>query len=282
MTLISCRSTIEIDQLEVYHEYRLLIEDIDGHPVEGATVAYILKKDGKEYDRGKFITKSNGVFIKKVYHTSTYPFRFSSGIICKTSKEGYFTTIASIDVKDDWYKVVSHSNVLNEPTDNTSKMFLSLKEHNILKDKIFNFLDMIIVQSPFSNAELKVNSMDLINFKENKYLRCNFLSNTTYDSLKMNKYDIGKILFDEVVRKVLEPLNKYISDPKLFYGYDLIVSGFTKNITDNYSTAKSIEYRFLIPQEIAKWYENKDISGQRVLDSSVILMNDKKIELKIQ
>jgi hypothetical protein len=271
-----------IDQIEVKHRYTMLVTDIDGHPVEGATVVYILKKNGSEYNRGKYITKSNGKFIKNVSHILSHPFRFSSGIICKTFKEGYFTTISKIEVKNDWFQIASFSDILMKPTDDACKIFLSLEEHNALKDKIFNFLDMIFVQSPFLDvgAELKVNSIDVIQFKEHKYLSFYFVADTVYDSSKMNEYDIGKILFDEVVEKYLAPLDKYISDPKLFYGYDLVVEGVKKDILVSFSKAKKLKYRFLVPQETAKRYRSKDISQQEVLDSSTILINDNRIELK--
>lgn len=83
----------------------------------------------------------------------------------------------------------------------------------------------------------------------------------------------------------MNPLNDHISNPKMFYGYDLKVIGYTKNFADKYSEYSAgtpIEYRFMIPEDIVRKYKNKDISGQVVLDSSIILMDDERIELKLQ
>ena len=106
--------------------------------------------------------------------------------------------------------------------------------------------------------------------------------NVGYNSLKLNKYDVGKRLFDEVVRKILTPLNKYVNVSDIFYGYNLIVIGQYKNFLHENDKAKIIEYQFMIPANIVKQYKNKDISGQQVLDGSVILMDDERIQLKLQ
>jgi len=109
-----------------------------------------------------------------------------------------------------------------------------------------------------------------------------FTNINVYNSLKLDKYDIGNRLFDEVVRRVLSPLNEYIADSDLFYGYDLTVIGHTKSFADEYVAAEPVEYRFIIPESIVRQYKNKDITGQQVLDASVILMDDERIELKLQ
>jgi hypothetical protein len=107
------------------------------------------------------------------------------------------------------------------------------------------------------------------------------MNTNVYNSLKLNKYDIGKTLFDEAIRKILTPLNSHISD-QLFYGYDIIITGHTKSFADKYAVSKSIEYRFLMPQTIVSRYKDKEVSGQKLLDESIILMDDERIELKLQ
>jgi len=109
-----------------------------------------------------------------------------------------------------------------------------------------------------------------------------FNSANVFNSIKMNKYDIGKNLFDEIVRKVLYPLTDYASDPSLFYGYVIKILGHTKSFIKESDVTKDIRYDFYIPQGIAEKYKAKDISGQAVLNSSIILMDDERIELKLQ
>jgi hypothetical protein len=84
------------------------------------------------------------------------------------------------------------------------------------------------------------------------------------------------------IRKILNPLNNAISSPNAFYGYDLVIYGYSKSFADESSHPDKIEYRFLMPQDAVRKYKEKDISGQQLLDASVILMNDERIELKLQ
>ena len=151
-----------------------------------------------------------------------------------------------------------------------------------LKSRILSFIDLIILQGRVTESLLEMHSINLAGFKGNSYLQFKFTNVNVYNSLKLDKYDIGKRLFDEVIRKVLTPLNEHIGNSKLFYGYDLTLVGNTKSFTEDYATPKQIEYRFLIPGKTVSLYKDKEITGQQVLDSSVILMDDERIELKLQ
>lgn len=119
-------------------------------------------------------------------------------------------------------------------------------------------------------------------FKGKKYFQISLNSTTTYNSLKFDKYAVAKNLFDDSIRKVLNPLNEGISNVKYFYGYDLIIYGHMKNLADKYATPEKVEYRFLMPEETVKRYKDKDISGQQLLNASVILMNDERIDVSLQ
>ena len=169
-----------------------------------------------------------------------------------------------------------------KPIDYFAPEFILLDKDDKLKQKIYKFLDAIKIQGYLSNAYLKYRSINSTEFKGKKYIRFEFDSSITYNSLKLNKYDIAKNLFDDVIRKILNPLNDNISDPKRFYGYDLTVIGNTKSFADEYASAKPIVYRFYIPENAVKSYKDKDISGQQLIDKSVILMDDERIDLKLQ
>jgi len=121
-----------------------------------------------------------------------------------------------------------------------------------------------------------------LNLKAKKYLKFKFVNTNVYNSLRLTKYDIAKILFDEVIRKILDPLNYHISDPTQFYGYDLTILAGTKSFARKSDIPTLIEYRFIIPQATVGKYKDKDISGQDVLNESIILMDDERIELKLQ
>lgn len=84
---------------------------------------------------------------------------------------------------------------------------------------------------------------------------------TVFNSLKTDKYAIGKQLYDEAVRKLLNLLNDHITAPKTYFGYDIVVYGCTKNLTGKNATPTKIEYRFLLPDSVVRRYKDKDISG---------------------
>ena len=147
---------------------------------------------------------------------------------------------------------------------------------------MIRFTDLIILESRLTKSTLKFSSIDLVTFKEKKYLQFEFNNLNVFNSLKLDKYDIGKEIFDEVIRKILNPLNDYIGDSELFYGYDLSVTGHTKSFAKETAVSEDIEYRFMIPESIVSKYKDKDISGQQVLDSSIILMDDERVEFRLQ
>jgi len=293
LALVSCIPSeyeIQTHQITSIHRYELLVKDINGEPMEGAEVEYIIKKEGKVYNQGKFITKSDGKLEVEVSHTITYTnenyfsktHKFSSDLEYKVSKDGISTISWAEHISNEAHSRMRVSVVLVRPIDYINPSFIASFTGNLLKYPILNFIDKVISENLLTDTKVKLHSIDLIKFKEKNYLQFEFTSNTIYNSTEMNKYDIGVRLYNDIVKKVLSHLDKYVSDPKLFDGYDLIITGSISDATDKNTLNHPIRYRFIIPQEKVKQYANKDISEQQVLDSSVILMGDEKIELKLR
>lgn len=78
--------------------------------------------------------------------------------------------------------------------------FLSSKIGIELKDKILPLIEQRIFES-LTDCHMETRSIDLLIYKGKKYLRFKFVSDKVYNALRLNKYDIAKTLFDEVVRK---------------------------------------------------------------------------------
>lgn len=211
--------------------------------------------------------------------TTVYHYFFDVSV----SKDGYYTfTKRKMEYgSNDQEKHIELNLQLSKPFDYFSTSFSNTGNQS-LKKKILSFIDLIRIQSLIQSAELKLFSISNVLFKENSYLSIGFDHQITFNSLKLNKYDIGKRIFDEVIRKVLSPLNEYIYSPADFWGYDLSVEGKTKDFSDETANPTVVLYRFLIPAEIVKSYKNLDITGQQLLDSSVILLDNERIELRLQ
>ncbi len=287
----------------IAHNYELNIVDIDNIPIAGAKVEYALKNNGSIKKKEVFTTASDGkltVSLDANADTTTYStlanyktefsylitannyyqksglMKSDYGSCSKPSKYSQSRSFAN-DPQSQADKVT-----LYKPNDYFVPSFLNSEKDSTLTKKTFAFIDLIRLQSLLTDSYLNYRSIDIAEFKGKKYLKFKFTNGLVYNSLKLNKYDIAKNIFDEVIRKVLNPLNEHISDPKKFYGYDLSVVGYTKSFAEKYASNQSIEYRFLIPESAVKSYKEKDISGQQLLDKSVILMNDERIELKLQ
>lgn len=276
----------------VEHQYELVVADIDGDYLEGVLIDYTLK-DGERVVKNSLFTTSPDGILKETLPVSrdsqhTYVCMYRSSLEYRASIDGYYPVrgVLSSDYGSDLSLDVLPTKTerieMLTPADYFSEQFASSMSDIVLKSRILAFLDVIILQSMWTESNLITHSIDLVSFKNRDYLRFGFANTNVYNSLKLSKYDVARELFDEVVRKVLSPLNEHIGDSDLFFGYDLRVLGYTKDFADEYSFAKAIEFRFMIPEEIARKYKSKDISGQRLLDSSIILMDDERIELKLQ
>jgi len=261
--------------------YKLVVTDIDGVPIEDAKVEYTNICNSQLMKKSEVFTDSNGEINTYTYKNNSkddyYSLLSNTTLDFKISKEGYYNKSGTLTPS-------SPSETINliKPIDYLNKEFISSSKGEKLKATTIKFIDLILLQSLLSDSYLELQSINLVPFKEKDYLTFKFINTNSYNSLKLNKYDIGKLLFDEVIRKILNPLNDYLGDTKEFYGYDLIVVGHTKSFADEYASNQKINYRFLIPNGVVKSYKNKDISGQQVLDASVILMDDERIDLKLQ
>jgi hypothetical protein len=236
-------------------------------------------------------TVSNGEVSVSVMATADPQYNFlktyKTEFKYKVSKEGYYDKSGSLDSKyGEEYSLdgslKSEKVTLIKPTDYFEPTFLISPEGATLKVKILSFIDILKLQSFLSDSYVEVQAIGLVSFKEKKYLTFKFINTPTYNSLRVNKYDLAKALFDEVIRKILTPLNDNLGDATSFFGYDLSIVGHTRSFAEEYSLSSSIVYRFLIPKDTVLKYKDKDISGQQVLDQSIILMDDERIDLKLQ
>lgn len=213
---------------------------------------------------------------------------YSSLAKAKGNKQGYYTAsasglsnagsgtaLSSVAITDLKLRMIA-------PVDYLDDGFAMSPADRDLRDRVMRFLEVIKLQSVLVESEVMLKGVGTSEFKGKKYLRLKVNSTTTFNSLKLNKYDMGKRLFDETVRKVLNPLNENIAAPRAYFGYDIVVYGHTKSFADKYATADKVEYRFLLPEASVRRYKDKDISGQALLDAGVVLMDDERVDFKLQ
>jgi hypothetical protein len=275
----------------VKHSYELLVKDIGEQPIDGADVSFIFIKPAelaRSSSNVKCITDKKGVCkIAQMVSSELYleGFKYKSQLQYSVNKTGYYPQSAKVmDSESDNENVppVRGSVVLYKPADYLSEIFMNSSDDTGLREQAIKFISLIRLQSMIVDADIMLGSTGTSAFKGQKYFQMKINTTNIFNSLKLDKYGIAKKLFDDSIRKILNPLNENISNPKTFYGYDLIIYGNTKSFAEESALPEKIEYRFLIPQDTVRRYKDKDISGQQVLDASVILMNDERIELKLQ
>jgi len=272
------------------HAYEIAVKNSANEPIQGAQVEFTLTSTSfPNPEKSACTSDANGICKASVnvFSTSTYSQSYNSKASYKVSMPGYYSD--SGELSSSWgssyskqAQVVQRKSFLYKPADYLAESFLNTTSDRELRDKAIKFVSTIRLQSLLVDADLVVRGMDVSKFKAKKYLQLKINTTTSYNSLKLDKYGIAKRIFDDSLRKILNPLNEDISNPRTFYGYDLVVYGYTKDFSKEYALSDKIEYRFLMPQESVRQYKNKDISGQQLLDASVILMNDERIDLKLQ
>jgi len=160
--------------------------------------------------------------------------------------------------------------------------FIESNDFKTLKQNIIGFIDLLQLKSLLTNSILEYYSINILEFKNNRYLTFDFNHTNEYNSLQLDKYEIAKRIFDEVIRKVLNPLNDNLDNSKEFEGYKLSVKTRTRSFTDDKDRGEELIYEFYIPTATVQSYKNLDITGQQVLDNSIILLNGERIDLKLQ
>lgn len=219
-------------------------------------------------------TKTQNIIESYTVNLNRYYSKIIGTVINATDENKYY--------KEQVFDIDSDKNaiIVKSRYDYFKKEFLSKENNIVLRDKITLFLDNILVQSYLKSANLPYRSIGIYEFKNDKYIELNLNSTVVYNSLKSDKYDIGKNLFGELVVKILDSL-VMIEDENIS-GVNLRVTGYTKSFAEEYASNTAIKYDFIMKKETIRKYKDKDITSQKLLDDSVILMDNERIELKLQ
>jgi hypothetical protein len=142
------------------------------------------------------------------------------------------------------------------------------------------------LSSTISTTQAKIskpNGICVSDFKGGRYLRVNLISQVKFNTNKLTDYQIGGLIFDEAIRQILSPLGGAVKELP-FDGYDLAIRTHRENFVNKNNSVeyRDLVFRFLIPKQVTVRYKNKDITGQQLIDESVILINDERDTLKLQ
>lgn len=119
------------------------------------------------------------------------------------------------------------------------------------------------------------------NFKGKKYASINLRHNIVYNSLRSNNYQVGVKIFDEVIRKMIQRMANGNASFALD-GYDISLETASGEATKDYGDRKQLNFRFVLPKPAVQKYIEKDITGQQLINQSIVLLNDERIDLHLQ
>jgi hypothetical protein len=268
------------------HSYNVIVKDVDGNPIENVAVEYTSKSQTSLQDKGVEYTGTDGKASIEVKASPdskhSYPPSYNTVFEYTAKKKGYYSVRGIMRSRARTWVFEKDYVTLIKPTDYFDQGFVSSSEGMELKAKILPVLDLIESQGLSSKALLQKRSIKLLEFKAKRYLSIGFDTVNVYHSLQLNRYDVGKQLFDQIVRKMLGPLNQHISDPRAFYGYNIVIRGRTKNLAGKYAPIEDVMYSFFMPMDAVREYKNQDISGQALLNRSIILIDDERVEFTLQ
>jgi hypothetical protein len=141
-------------------------------------------------------------------------------------------------------------------------------------------VELISLGAQLEGTTLEDHGICTSTFKKVNYLSFKLKNGVTFNENKLTSYAIGAEIFDEVVKKML--LAMVVTGSALNVdGYDIAVSSTKGNFVDSSVPAKRVNFRFYFPKTLVAKYKDKDISGQQLLDGSVILLNDDRVDLKL-
>lgn len=158
------------------------------------------------------------------------------------------------------------------------KLQISTNE-NGFRSIVLDKMELLVNESIALGLRIERESIDLADFKSKKYMSIRYVKDAVYNTRQNDMYQVAKIQFDEVIRKAISTLATNFDEPEFIYGYDLSVTTYLQDFVDRSEAAKKMEYRFLIPLEVAKQYKDKDITGRQLAERSIILLNDERITL---
>ena len=251
----------------------LIVKDINSQPISGVKFSTDSKYEvSKEDSRipGMSPTKKYEHFEATSNELGEIDLLGNSFEVGKLSKENYLSLYITKNGEYTMYKI----------DDYFSDEFLKKEEYRELKNKIGKFIVDIEKTAYYKNANVVIKKIDILSFKNNKYISIYFNSELIYNDLKIDKYQVGKKLYEDLVVKILDYL--VLVEDEHIAGVNLNVTGYSKNFINELGKANPIQFSFIMDKGQIKYFKEKDITSQKLLDNSVILMDNERIELKLQ
>lgn len=260
----------------LYRQVRTLapvtVLDSKGKPVAGATIDLQVFPGGPEL---RCLTNVNGICPGKVQFALTEPnFRMT----VKARAPGMHDATAYFVEQLSQPKKTFDVTMMRE--DDYLCRGLTTPALTALGKQVLPSVELLRSIVAQKEATFDYGSICLSTFKNKKYLSLPVLQPLEPGRQRYSNTQLGSIVFDELVRKILDVTKSYGKLP--VDGYDISVETQVADRSDNYRNVTAKVYRFYLPKQAVEKYKDKDITSQQLIDASVVLLNDDRIELKLQ
>ena len=198
-------------------------------------------------------------------------------VLARTSKKGLVPEMFKLDSS----KIDNNYNLtLTDVKEYLCDDIKTSAKENLASD-LSNWVLSILNSAMIQNSTLAKNGICFTAFKAKTYASLTVNHDSTFNKNKLNNYGIGVLVFDEVIRKMLNPIAS-ATNSLLIEGYDISITTSKRNFIGSIATAETLTFRFYLPKQTVQKYKDKDITGQQLIDASIVLLDDERIDLKLQ
>lgn len=278
------------DKRTVEHRYEVQASDIKGNPLEGVAVSMVFTSNASSPRESVCVTDSSGACPDEPYvvtdeggHSSVV--LFLSKVQARGIKEGYFpgNSMGMSSRESNLHE--QHSNitvVMVRPSDYLAEALRSTPSAREVRERAEKFASVIRLEAPLGNASLQPEGIGISEFKGKKYLRVRVNVHWPFDTASGSQYLHAQEIFDRVASKALSPLHSIVGVNEGYIGYDVEVVGAARNFNVPGGVVQKRQFRFLMSEAAVRKYREKDITGQALLNTSVILLDDERIEVTLK
>ena len=211
------------------------------------------------------------------------------GIVIKDSLEFNTTAEASAPgrytkkltkVTNYYEEVVKYEFTLDQPLDYLCDD-LKEPEAQLFAKHLIAWVDTLRANAIIQDIVITHGNFCITTFRNKKYAAVKLDHTSVHNSLKLSNQQIGINMFEEVVRKILNVVAPAVATLPMD-GYYFMIQTAAGDPSKEYADKKILAYRFYLPKQAVWKYNDKVITGQQLIDASVVLLNNERIDLKLQ
>jgi hypothetical protein len=271
----------------IEHEYSIKAKDVSGTFLKNVHIDYKVSQllSSEKRKEGNATIDGNQEVLLTIIPLSGSGFNSSaytsvSGI---ASLSGYYDTFFSESILDLDFQPRPRKYieiVLIKPSDYLEKELWQDKNY----DSYLTFVDKLKIEGKNSKAKYELKQFPAIStsvYKNNKYLSIGLIGSQEFNSLKLSQYEIGANLFDDAIRGIFREIRSCCLNNNL-YGYNVNFSTSQKDFSNKYTVPHDLTYNFFFPKKYLLKYIEQEISGQSLLDESIVLINEDRVNIQLK